>query len=91
MLRVSVSEGVRQVYDQYCQRKQQEVQKTARSIIQTLSNDDTEDEEQTTLQLPTRSRVRSSGGHGDTSRSQLGSDKAAGKWTSVDCHFYRGC
>ena len=77
MLRVSVSEGIRMVYDQLRQRKQQEVQQSARSIIAMLQGDDVTEHQQTTLD-------------GISSRGQVRTDRAAAGWTNMDSVFYRG-
>ena len=78
LLRVSVSEGMRLVYNQYCQRKQQQVQQTARDIIARLEGDNNESAANQEVML------------GEVNRGQAGTDRSAGGWTSMDSMFYRG-
>jgi len=67
---------MRLVYNQYCQRKQQQVQQTARDIIARLEGDESTANQEVMLE--------------QVNRGQVGTDRSAGGWTSMDSMFYRG-
>ncbi|XP_060586963.1 uncharacterized protein LOC132742545 [Ruditapes philippinarum] len=73
LLRVSVTEGVCNMYQHYSSDKWAQVQNTARTIKSTIEADS---EQQTTSVITTNTRIS-------------GTDKAAEEWTSVMCELSR--